>query len=112
MTDRQTHICMYAYLLYTKLCVCTCQLLACIFNRKSASCTHVSAILHALSELNPPSFQLQPRFLWQQQMMMSCLVPYCHVHGMCQIRSGKIAHLKFLMLALKSMIIKEESKEH
>ena len=30
------------------------------FCRKSASCTHVSAVLHALANLNPPSFRLKP----------------------------------------------------
>ena len=30
------------------------------FYRKSTSCTHVSAVLHALANLNPPSFQLKP----------------------------------------------------
>ena len=30
------------------------------FYRKSASCTHVSAVLHALANWNPPSFQLKP----------------------------------------------------
>ena len=28
--------------------------------RKSASCTHVSAVLHALTALSPASFQLRP----------------------------------------------------
>lgn len=31
-----------------------------IENRKSASCTHVSAVLHALAGLNPTTFQLKP----------------------------------------------------
>ena len=30
------------------------------FCRKSASCTHVSAVLYALANLNPPSFRLKP----------------------------------------------------
>ena len=30
--------------------------------RKSASCTHVSTILHAVAGLNPASFELQPQF--------------------------------------------------
>ena len=30
------------------------------FCRKSASCTHVSAVLHPKANLNPPSFQLKP----------------------------------------------------
>ena len=28
--------------------------------RKSASCTHVSAVLHPIANLNPPSFRLKP----------------------------------------------------
>ena len=28
------------------------------FYRKSVSCTHVSVVLHALANLNPPSFQM------------------------------------------------------
>ena len=31
------------------------------FHRKSASCTHVSALLHALNDLNPPSLHLKPK---------------------------------------------------
>ena len=31
------------------------------FRRKSASCTHVSALLHALNDLNPPSLHLKPK---------------------------------------------------
>ena len=30
------------------------------FCRKSASCTHVSAVLHPIANLNPPSFRLKP----------------------------------------------------
>ena len=31
------------------------------FRRKSASCTHVSALLHALNDLNPPLLHLKPK---------------------------------------------------
>ena len=30
------------------------------FCRKSASCTHVSAVLHVLANLSPPTFRLKP----------------------------------------------------
>ena len=32
----------------------------CLLCRKSASCTHVSALLHAVASLTAPHFQLQP----------------------------------------------------
>ena len=40
--------------------------------RKSASCTHVSALLHALVSLTAPQFQLQPSELESQDVLHSC----------------------------------------
>ena len=47
------------------LCVC----------RKSASCTHVSAVLHALAAINPMSFQLRPNFLPADESGDEDLIP-------------------------------------
>ena len=48
--------------LVTKYNIYTPVYLLQIYYRKSASCTHVSAVLHALAGLNPAPFQLQPPF--------------------------------------------------
>ena len=50
---------------YVHACACLVTLLVhfCFFsfpNRESASCTHVSAVLHALASINPMSFNLKP----------------------------------------------------
>ena len=47
-----------AYSIY--VCIKPITLLFIYFYRKSASCTHVSAVLHCLASLNPASFQLRP----------------------------------------------------
>ena len=47
-----------AYGIY--VCIKPITLLFIYFYRKSASCTHVSAVLHCLASLNPASFQLRP----------------------------------------------------
>ena len=40
--------------------------------RKSASCTHVSALLHALMSLTAPQFQLQQSELESHDVLHSC----------------------------------------
>ena len=50
------------------------------FYRKSASCTHVSAVLHALANLNPPSFWLKPNVdvtIREEEEEMPCTSVAC-----------------------------------
>ena len=65
--------------------------------RKSASCTHVSALLHALVSLTAPQFQLQPSELESQDVLHSCDEETVPVTSRpCQLKAPKKSEASFI----------------
>ena len=53
-------VCVYICMCVHVFCVYYLHFCSIFSNRESASCTHVSAVLHALASVNPTSFNLKP----------------------------------------------------
>ena len=97
-------VCVYICMCVYVFCVYYLHFCSIFSNRESASCTHVSAVLHALASVNPTSSNLKPIYIQQGLLMvMKVLLLCCHVCGRLQGNTNRVQYL-CLKLFFKNMI--------